>query len=87
MFRSIVVPLAFPLKKARKLFLHSFFCPVPIDLVLLTYRGKVIELKESWQTKFYCSREKANVLLELPSGSIKNRNIKVGDMLNIIKRV
>jgi len=86
MFRKEVVPLVFRFAKLQTLNLHSFFCPGPMDLILLDDGWEVVEMHSVWEPKStYQSRKEAMFLLELPAETIWRTNTEVGDVVHILK--
>jgi uncharacterized membrane protein (UPF0127 family) len=72
----------FPFSTPRRIDLHMFFVFFPIDLLFLDEHKKVIEIKEGFMPfTLYCSKKKANYLIELPAGIIKESATRIGDEL------
>ncbi len=86
MFRKEVVPLVFYFNNEQIVRLHSWFCPAPMDLVLLDENWVVVEMLSEWLPKStFTSSKQAMFLLELPVGSIAHSGTDVGDVVNILK--
>jgi len=64
--------------------IHTFFMRFPIDVLFLNRRNKVIGLKKNLQpnrlTRIYFS---AVSVLELPAGTLKGIDTRVGDEIEI----
>ena len=73
----------FIFSKSRRMDMHMFFVFFPIDVLFLDHKRRIVEIKENFRPfTFYYSKEKANYVIELPSGSIIRHRLKVGQVLN-----
>jgi len=80
--------LIFNFDKLHKVDLHMFFVTYPIDVVFLDNRYKVVELKENFKPwHFYSSNKEIQYFLEVPCGTIKKKNIGLGELLEIEKSI
>ena len=74
--------LIFIFDNARRIDLHMFFVFYPIDVLFLDEGKKVVEIKERFLPfRIYYSKNKCNYVIELPLRVIKDKGIKVGDVL------
>lgn len=73
----------FSFKKSTIALMDMFFVFYPIDVVFLDKDKNIIEIKERFLPfAFYESKNKANYIIELENGTIKNFGIKIGDTLD-----
>lgn len=85
MFRFDLVDkgLVFVFDKEKKIGLHMFFVFMPIDVLFLNSKKKVVEIKENFMPfHFYNPRKKAKYIVELPWMTVKEKKIKVGDFIS-----
>ncbi|MDG5788476.1 DUF192 domain-containing protein [Evansella sp. AB-P1] len=62
--------------------IHMFFMYITIDVVFIDNENKVVKVKESLKPwKFVLPVKHAKAAVELPVGTIKEYNLKVGDKL------
>ena len=83
-FRSVSNDEAyvFPFKNPVRVLMDMWFVFSPLDVVFLDERKKVIEIKENFLPfSTYHSREKASFVVELKEGRVKEKNLKVKDLL------
>jgi uncharacterized membrane protein (UPF0127 family) len=72
----------FVFEKEKIVPLHMFFVFFPIDVVYLDKKRKVVEIKENFMPfTFYNPNKRAAYVVELPKGSVKSSNTKIGDTL------
>lgn len=79
--------LFFKFPKPRKFRIHTFLVFFSIDLIYLGEDMEVLETKEGlspWSA--YSPDVEASYLIELPEGVIKEKDVKVGDELEILKQ-
>ncbi len=75
-------PLVFVFDKEQHIHLHMFFVFFPIDVLFLDKDKKVVEIKENFLPfTVYNPRNKALYVIELPMGSIRSSDTKVGDVI------
>lgn len=68
--------------KEKKQCLHMFFVFHPIDILFLDKNKKVIEMKETFLPfTFYNSRKKSKYVIELPTGTIREKRIRINDKI------
>ncbi|MBS3128653.1 DUF192 domain-containing protein [Candidatus Woesearchaeota archaeon] len=83
LFKTKTEPLIFIFKKEKKISLHMFFVFCSIDLIFLDKNKKMIEIKEDLKPfQVYFSKQKAQYLLELPQGTIKASESKLGHIVS-----
>jgi len=74
--------LVFVFDMEKRIDLHMFFVFYPIDLIFLDKNKRIIEMKDKFMPfTFYTSRKKAKYTIELPYGTIKKSNSKIGDKI------
>ncbi|MDF2521859.1 MAG: hypothetical protein K0R84_2487 [Clostridia bacterium] len=62
--------------------IHTCFMRFPIDVVFLNMDYEVIALKERLQPwRFVNFVKKAYITVEMPEGTIENKQVQVGDLL------
>lgn len=62
--------------------IHTFFLKFPIDLIIVSKEKRVVFIKKSVkQNKIVFWNPKYNTVIELPEGTIKKLNIKIGSIL------
>jgi uncharacterized membrane protein (UPF0127 family) len=72
--------LIFDFKKERNETIDMFFVFYPIDLIFLDKDKNVVELKENFKPfHIYKNINPSIYLIELKKGSIKEKNINLGD--------
>ena len=60
--------------------LHMLFVFFPIDVLFLDKKRRVVEVKERFLPfTFYSPAEKAQYVVEIPAGSVKQSRIRLGD--------
>lgn len=65
-----------------RLGIHTFFMQYAIDVVLLDSSMRVIRIKQSLQSyRVYLWGWKSVTVIELPAGTVRQKGIMVGDML------
>lgn len=66
--------------------IHTFGMKFPIDIVIIDRKNKVVKLKEHLlPNKIFFWFPFFSRVLELPSGTIKKRKIKLGEYLHLVK--
>jgi uncharacterized protein len=66
----------------RRIDLHMFFVFFPIDLLFLDADKRVIEMKNNFLPfTLYYSARKANYVIELPNGTVKDTKTELGDAI------
>ncbi|RJQ16951.1 DUF192 domain-containing protein [Candidatus Woesearchaeota archaeon] len=74
-------PVLFSFSFPRREMITMFMVFYPLDLIFLDDKKKVIELKEHLKPfRNYLPQNKFQYLLEMPSGTIKRKKIKIGDV-------
>ena len=65
--------------------IHMLFVFFPIDIVWLDKENRVIEIKENIKpfTPSIIPRNKCKSFIEIPVNTIKNKNIKINDKIEI----
>lgn len=64
--------------------IHTFFMRYPIDVLLLTNSGEVVDMRESLKPfSFFFYFPLYSNVVELEEGFIKKNNIKIGDIINL----
>ncbi|MFA7244977.1 MAG: DUF192 domain-containing protein [Candidatus Magasanikbacteria bacterium] len=88
-YDGMIFPFSFPSK-------HSFVMrdmSFPIDIVWF-YKGEVVDIapnvpiepnKEEYEYKKYTPRVDSDLVLELPSGWVKEHNLKIGDKMLLVE--
>jgi len=82
MFFRRPTAMIFPFPVPRRYRIHMVFVFFPIDLLFLSSRRQVIEIKERlrpWQV--YLPKQAYSVLIELPAGTVARTGTAVGDTL------
>lgn len=75
--------LIFEFSAEKKVSLHNFFVFYPIDLIFLSQKWEVVEMKEMFMPfTLYVPKNKAKYILELPSGTIRQTGTEPGDIIN-----
>jgi uncharacterized membrane protein (UPF0127 family) len=75
--------LIFVFDKPRKIQLHMSFVFFPIDVVFLDKNKKVIEIKQNFKPfSLYNSKKKTKYVIELPTNTIKEKNIEINDIIS-----
>ena len=76
--------LIFKFGKEQKVSLHMLFVFCSIDVLFLDKNKIVVDKKENFKPfSFYISRKKAMYAVELPNGTLKKTNTKIGDKVEI----
>lgn len=74
--------LIFIFKKQRIMDMHMFFVFYPIDILFLDANKKITEIKKKFLPfTVYSSKKSAKYVIELPKGSIEQKDISVNDEL------
>lgn len=74
----------FPLFFSTHFGIHTIGMQFPIDVVILDNKKRVRKLKKSLKPfRFFLWNPKYRGVLELPEGSIKTRNIQIGDTVQL----
>lgn len=64
--------------------IHTFFMKFPIDVLILDDKGKVRKMKENLKPyRIFIWNPIFSHVLELPSGTIKSRNINVDSLIKL----
>lgn len=64
--------------------IHTFFMRYPIDVLLLTRDGEVVDIRESLKPfSFFFYLPLYSHIVELDEGFIKKNNIRIGDIINL----
>ncbi len=64
--------------------IHTFFMRYPIDVLLLTRWGEVVDMRQSLKPfSFFFYLPLYSIVIELEDGFIKKNNIKIGDTVNL----
>ena len=85
MFSRKQKTLLFIFKKEKIVSLHMFFVFYPIDVLQLNKNKKVVQLKENLKPfKMMLAKKPAKYIIELPRGTIKRTNTKLGDTISFI---
>ena len=64
--------------------IHTFFLKFPIDVVVLDKENKVRAIKTLKPNRSFIWNPIYNKVLELPTGTIEEEKIKIGDEIKII---
>ncbi len=65
--------------------IHTFFMRFPID-VLFVREGEVVDLVEGLKPwRFYVPKEPAEIIVELPEGTLESTGTEVGDRVDVVK--
>ena len=76
--------LAFAFDRPKKIALHMFFVFQTIDILLLDENRKIVELKQNFKPfTFFSFENKANLVLELPEGTLEKTGTEVGDEIEL----
>ncbi|OGH11914.1 MAG: hypothetical protein A2857_05680 [Candidatus Levybacteria bacterium RIFCSPHIGHO2_01_FULL_36_15] len=76
---------SYPLLIETHFGIHTFGVKFPIDVLVLDNLHKVISLRENLKpNRIFLWNIKHNKVLELPQKTIKEKNLKVGDIIKII---
>lgn len=79
--------LIFDFARPINVSMHMFFVFYPIDVIFLC-EGRIVEwIKDFRPFQTYKSEEKADMMLEVPKGSIRQHRLKQGDRLRIEKSI
>ncbi|TAL52942.1 MAG: DUF192 domain-containing protein [Nanoarchaeota archaeon] len=74
--------LVFPYGAPKKMAIHMFLVFVPIDIIFLNDKNRVVEIAENIiPFSFYLSKNKASTFIELPKGAAHGS--RVGDLIKI----
>lgn len=75
---------AYPICFKTRFGIHTFFLKFPIDVLILK-NDKVVKAREQLlPNKFFFWNPKYNDVVELPSGSIKRKGIKLGKKVRLV---
>ena len=74
----------FPVFIETRFGIHTFGLSFPIDVLVLDEANKVTTTKRLKQNRIFLWSPKFNKILELPSGTIEGKNIKLGDQIQLI---
>ncbi len=75
--------LIFKFNEEKIISLHMLFVFYPIGVLFLDKNKIVVDKKENFKPfTFYKSKKKAMYAIELPNGTIRKTNIKIGDALD-----
>lgn len=67
--------------------IHTFFMNYCIDILYLDHRDSIIFIEENLKPYKIGKRVKnALSVIELPNGTVKKSNIKIGDVVTILKK-
>jgi len=80
MFRKkLERPMLFDFGRETKVSIHSFFCFISFDAVLLDKEGKVAEVKKNIRPfSYYSFRKKGHYLIEMPAGNADKLGLRIG---------
>ena len=63
---------------------HTFFMEYPIDILLLTNSGEVVDMRESLKPySFFFYFPLYSMVVELEEGFIRKNRIRIGDTINL----
>jgi hypothetical protein len=80
MFSRKPRPIALAFRMERRIPLHMWFVPFPIDVAFLDRNKRVVELLEGFKPwTQHVSRKPAMYAVEMPAGWVRKRGIKPGD--------
>jgi hypothetical protein len=88
--RKVKVTLVFCFRNEKRLSFHMFFVFCPIDIIFLGKDKTVVEIKEGFRPfSAYKTRKKAMYAIEAKEGSVREKGIAVGDVLQFrrIRRI
>lgn len=64
--------------------IHTFGMRIPLDILVLNSKYQVVSIKESLTPyNFFFWNPKYNFVLELPSGTVKSKKIKLGSQVKL----
>lgn len=64
--------------------IHTFFMSYPIDVLLLTNEGEVVDMRQNLPPySFFFYLPLYSTVIELEEGFIKKNNIRIGDIINL----
>lgn len=76
---------AYPIYFRTRFGVHTFFMKFPIDVIIFDDQEKVVKLEEHLSpNKFLFWNLKYNHVVELPGGTIKRKNISLGEKINLV---
>jgi uncharacterized membrane protein (UPF0127 family) len=76
--------LVFSYNKELRISLHMLFVFYPIDVIFVDGKSRVVDLKENFRPfAFYMPKRKAQFVIEMPQGTIKNTKTRIGDSISI----
>ena len=76
---------AYPIYFKTRFGIHTFFLKFPIDVVILDKEKRVVKLVERLTpNKFLVWNLKYNHVVELPVGTIKRKDIKLGEKVHLV---
>lgn len=74
--------LIFIFSREKIIPLHNLFVFYPIDVLFLDNDKKVVEIRENFRPfTFYTPKNKANYVIELPQGAVKQSKTEVDDKI------
>lgn len=64
--------------------IHTFFVRVPLDIILLSDKGKVIKIKQNMEpNRVFFWNPKYSFVLEAPAGCVKKLDLEIGNMVEV----
>lgn len=64
--------------------IHTFGLSVPIDVIVLDSKFRVVKLREALSSnRLFFWNPKYDTVIELPEGSIRKSDIKIGDKIEL----
>ena len=67
--------------------IHTFFLKFPIDVVILDEKNKVVDAKTISPNRIFFWNPIYDKVLELPTGTIKEKKIKIGEKIKLNKLI
>ncbi len=78
--------LKLPEKRGRRgSAIHMFFMRVPLDVIFVDDKKKVVDIVALKPWQMYMPRTAASYVIELQEGKIKDSNTEIGDILEFIQ--
>ncbi len=75
--------LVFVFDSEKRRQLHMFFVFMPIDVIFLDRKKKIVEIKEDFfPFHIYSPKQKAQYIIELPWMTVREKKIKIGDVIS-----
>ncbi len=74
---------AYPVLIEARFGIHTFFLKFPIDVLILDKSNKVVRIKKLKPNRILIWNPKYAQVIELPSGRITEKQIKIGDLVTI----